>query len=240
MDNRTEPVVPGVWRVEVGPLTNAYVIADDGHGDREGLTLVDAGGRDGGPRLVRSIRLLGLDPRAVGRVLVTHWHADHAGSAARFAASSAASTVHALSPDVDVLRRGTRPRGGEAGPLARLAGRGRRLPPTAPEAVELVDGQDLDVAGGLAVVAAPGHTHGHAAFLLRRPGVLFCGDALRTVPRLAAPSRYLHADPSSAAATLRRLADLAPRVLAPGHGRLLRDEVSERLGRLARARSRSR
>jgi glyoxylase-like metal-dependent hydrolase (beta-lactamase superfamily II) len=103
MDNRTQQLADGVWRVDVAYAVNAFVLADDGQGDAQGLTLVDTGLRSSGARLVRSIRMLGLDPRAVGRVLLTHWHADHAGSAARFADSSAAPSVHVGAEDLDVV-----------------------------------------------------------------------------------------------------------------------------------------
>lgn len=40
------------------------------------------------------------------------------------------------------------------------------------------DGDVLDVAGGLLVVHAPGHTPGHVSFLHLSSGVLITGDAL--------------------------------------------------------------
>lgn len=225
----------GVWRIDVGYLTNAYLLADDGHGDAEGLTLVDSGPPGAAPALVRSIRLLGLDPRAMRRILLTHWHVNHAGSAARFAASSAGSVVHALLPDLDVVRTGSRPSPAEAA-STRLAQRVRRIPPSLDAAVPLVDGCVLDLAdGGLEVVATPGHTAGHASFLLRGTGVLFCGDAIVTVGGLRAPP--WPATPSQQPSTLRRLATLRPALLAPGHGRLVRDRVGERLAALVDRRS---
>lgn len=234
MDNRTEPVTDGVWRIEVGFSTNAYLLADDGHGDDGGLTLIDVGGTDGGPQLVRSIRLLGLDPRAVQRVLLTHWHAHHAGSAARFAESSAASVVYALEPDLEVVRTGMRPPVAELGVVARMRTRARRTPAAVPDARALEDGERLDVAGGLEVLATAGHTRGHAAFALADAGILFCGDELTTMPRLARLPGHTAAPEKGMTPALERLATAAPEVLAPGHGRLLRRDVTARLERLAR------
>ena len=38
MDNRTEQVADGVWRVEVAFYVNAFVLANDGHGRFEDVT----------------------------------------------------------------------------------------------------------------------------------------------------------------------------------------------------------
>jgi glyoxylase-like metal-dependent hydrolase (beta-lactamase superfamily II) len=60
---------------------NVYLI-DGGDGE---LALVDAGAGDGAGNtdtLLRSIAADGYDPARIGRLLVTHYHADHAGGAA--------------------------------------------------------------------------------------------------------------------------------------------------------------
>jgi glyoxylase-like metal-dependent hydrolase (beta-lactamase superfamily II) len=240
MDNRTEPLADGVWRIEVGYLTNAFVLADDGRGDAEGLTLVDTGWRSSGPRLVRSIRMLGLDPRAVRRVLLTHWHTDHAGSAARFARSSAAPDVLVGEDDLDVVA-GRVPHPHRTVPAGwtsaggRLLGRLGLLRPAeaVPDAGPLVAGDVLDVAGGLEVVPAPGHTPGHTAFWLPEHGLLLGGDAVfntwMTWRGPAMTCSRLPAVPD----TLRRLAALDPAVLAVAHGPPLERGVRARLEHLA-------
>jgi glyoxylase-like metal-dependent hydrolase (beta-lactamase superfamily II) len=82
-------------------------------------------------------------------------------------------------------------------------------------------------------VATPGHTPGHVAYLRRRDGVLLAGDAALTVDlnslggvlcghrRVAGPPRYTTWDWPAARRSLGVLAELEPRVLAPGHGRPL-------------------
>jgi glyoxylase-like metal-dependent hydrolase (beta-lactamase superfamily II) len=252
VDNRTEQLADGVWRVEVAYATNAFVLADDGIGDAEGLTVVDTGWRSGGPRLVRSIRMLGLDPRAVGRVLLTHWHVDHAGSAAAFARSSAGPTghgasVHAGVEDLDVVA-GRQPRPYDAVPdgwtsvAGRLAARlGLMRPADAvPDAKPLHDGATLEVAGGLEVVHAPGHTPGHTAFWLPSRGVLLAGDAVwNTWVTWRGPSMSCSALPAIPA-TLRRLAGCGAATLAVAHGPPLRRAVRDRLEGLAEREERRR
>lgn len=239
MDNRTEQLTPGVWRVEVGYAVNAFVLADDGRGDAEGLTVVDTGWRSSGARLVRSIRMLGLDPRAVGRVLLTHWHPDHAGSAAAFARSSASPRVLVGAADLDVVT-GRVPRPYAAAP-ADATSRGGRLaarlgimgPPAAvPGAEALADGEQLPTGGGLVAVAAPGHTPGHTAFWLPAHGLLLGGDAVwNTWVAWRGPALSCSALPA-VPGTLRRLADLDPAVLAVAHGPPLQRDVRATLERL--------
>lgn len=240
MDNRTEQLADGVWRVEVAYATNAFVLADDGRGDAEGLTLVDTGWRSGGARLVRSIRMLGLDPRAVGRILLTHWHADHAGSAARFVRSSAAPDVLVGTEDLDVVA-GRVPRPHQAVPegwtsrAGRLAGRLGLVKPAepVPSAVALGDGDRLPVAGGVEVVAAPGHTPGHSAFWLPEHGVLLGGDAVwNTWVTWRGPAMTCSKLPA-VPGTLLRLAEVDPGMLAVAHGPPLTKAVGQRLRRLA-------
>ena len=237
MDNRTEQLADGVWRVEVGYYVNAYVVAADGRGDAEGLLLLDTGWRRSGRRLVRSIHHLGLDPRAVRDVLLSHWHADHAGSAARFARSSAAPTVHVGEADRPVVD-GTAP--APAGRrstthLGRLLHRGGvyRPPAPVPAPHPLVDGQHFEAGGGLQVVAAPGHTPGHCAFWLPERGVLVAGDAVWNVWFLSRGPRFSCSALPARRATLRRLAGFDAGVLALGHGPPLADRAQRRLATLA-------
>jgi len=233
VDNRTEQLADGVWRVEVITYVNTYVLANDGLGDGAGLTVVDTGTASGGPRLVRSVRMLGLDPRAIRDVLLTHWHPDHAGSAARFAASSAGTRVWAGQADLAVVR-GTAPppAPSDATRLGRLGARvlGRRAAP-APGARELAADEVRDVAGGLRVVASAGHTPGHLAFLLPARGVLLAGDALFNVGRLAQP-RFMYRSLAEQRATVARLAALDYDVLAVGHGPPVTQGAQARVARL--------
>ncbi|MGH8885419.1 MAG: MBL fold metallo-hydrolase [Egibacteraceae bacterium] len=227
MDNRTEQLADGVWRVEVGFYINTFVLANDGHGDGDGLTLIDTGRRRDGPRLVRSVRMLGLDPRGIGAVLLTHCHPDHAGSAARFATSSASSQVWVGERDLATVH-GKAPQPPMPLPvrlLARIMGDVRPVP----EARPLVDGTELAPAGGVRTVAAPGHTPGHCAFLLPERGVLLAGDAVWNVWFLSRGPRFLCSETPAVPATLRRLAALEFDTLAMAHGPPVTTRARDRL-----------
>lgn len=223
MDNHTEQVADGLWRIEVGYYTNVFLLARDGRSDADGLALVDTGWRRSGPRLVRSIRMLGLDPRAVEDVLLSHWHPDHAGSAARLARSSAAPAVHAAAGDLAVVRGADRrpARGLPSGAITALGRAYARLfgpPAPVPDAAPLAGGQTFELCGGLRVIDAPGHTPGHCAFHLPRRGVLLSADAVWNVWRLRSSPRLACSLLPAQSATLRRLAQEDFDVLAPAHG----------------------
>lgn len=239
MDNRTEQLADGVWRAEIGYYVNAFVLANDGRGDGGGLTLVDTGRAPHGARLVRSVRMLGLDPRTITDVLLTHWHRNHAGSAAAFHRSSAAPRVRVGLRDLPILRGDVEP--ADALPPGGASAAGRRLtragligrPAPVPQAESISGGDRLEVAGGLDVVEAPGHTPGGCAFLLPERGVLLAGDAACNVWFLSRGPRLVCSKVPSVPATLRYLAGLDFGVLAVGHGPPVIARARERLAGLA-------
>ena len=67
----------GVYRLESTGFVNAYLIA----GERD-LTLVDAGPARRLPGLIDELKANGYSFNDVGRVVLTHAHADHAGGVA--------------------------------------------------------------------------------------------------------------------------------------------------------------
>lgn len=232
MDNHTEQLAPDVWRVEVAPFTNAFVLADEAGR----LTLVDTGTRRSGPRLVRSIRLLGFAPTAIDHIVLTHWHADHTGSAARFATSSAAPDVLIGAGDLAAIQgRDPRPQAhaADASRTARLLGRWASPGPAVPDAHPLDDGEVLPTAGGAVVLATPGHTPGHVSLHLPDRGVLLAGDAVLNVLALTRGFGPFRSARSQEAETLRRLSVLDFDVLAAGHGPPITKGARSRLQHLA-------
>jgi glyoxylase-like metal-dependent hydrolase (beta-lactamase superfamily II) len=87
-----------------------------------------------------------------------------------------------------------------------------------------------DRIGSLEVVASPGHTPGHVAFLDTRNGTLVAGDAYSTLGGVETPARANPRFPlvymatwhrPTALASARALRALDPTRLAPGHGRVV-------------------
>ena len=118
------------------------------------------------------------------------------------------------------------------------------------------DGGGVPVPAGCGAwrwVATPGHTRGHVSLWRASDRTLLSGDAVITTaqesayaaatqePELHGPPRYFTPDWPAAAASARRLADLEPETLVPGHGRALAGgpmrsalrELADRFGEVA-------
>ena len=210
-----EQLLDTVWRVGGAGLTHdldchCYLIRDD---DGGGI-LVDTGtGLAAGAWLAAVAEV--CDPHRLTGVVVTHYHADHAGGAA--AAHASGLTVFGSPETAAALETADEVRTSLG--VARTAGvypSDYRLSPAPvrPVAGRLVAGR-LDVE----IVAAPGHCDGHVVVLARTAGrtVLFSGDCLFAGGRVSLQALHdcrldRYAD---------TVIDLAGRdidALLPGHG----------------------
>jgi glyoxylase-like metal-dependent hydrolase (beta-lactamase superfamily II) len=74
------------------------------------------------------------------------------------------------------------------------------------------------------VVHAPGHAPGEVIFFRDSDRVAICGDVVRNISyltlrtRLAEPPEELTPDPAENRRSIRRLAELEPALILPGHG----------------------
>jgi glyoxylase-like metal-dependent hydrolase (beta-lactamase superfamily II) len=73
-------LIPGLHFLRF-PIGHAYLWQDPG-----GLTLIDTSVPGSAPLIATAIRGIGHEPAGLRRLLLTHFHADHAGSAAEIAA----------------------------------------------------------------------------------------------------------------------------------------------------------
>ena len=97
------------------------------------------------------------------------------------------------------------------------------------------------------VLHTPGHTPGHVSFFRRADRVLLVGDAFCTTKpesffdaaiaqaaELHGPPAYFTSDWNEALRSIRRLAELNPEIIAPGHGRPLSGgEIAEKVSAFA-------
>ncbi|MET9433316.1 MBL fold metallo-hydrolase [Streptomyces sp. NPDC006551] len=186
--------------------------------DGEESTLIDAGWAGSADEMEAALREAGLDPARLRRIVLTHCHRDHVGSAGELADRYGAEILaHRL--DAPVIR-------GEA-PIPEpvlldwevpLYEHGLTVPEAPPTRVdrELEDGDVLDFGGGAVVVHTPGHTDGSLAVHVPRHGVLFTGDTVASVRGVS--FGVFHVDRERAMASMRRLAELRPSVICCGHG----------------------
>lgn len=194
---------------------NCYLVGED-----DGLTLVDTGLSGSAPAILESARALNAPIR---RIVLTHVHMDHAGSL---------DALYATLPDAEVVVSVRE---------ARLLARDFTLDPSEPQ-VKVRGGYPVcttrptrtvtpgERIGSLEVIAAPGHTPGHVAFLDTRDGTLIAGDALSTrfgiavagVSKLLFPFVAMGTwHKPTALETVKALRALDPARLAVGHGPVL-------------------
>jgi glyoxylase-like metal-dependent hydrolase (beta-lactamase superfamily II) len=200
-------VARGVHRVDGTRVGNAYLVEL-----KDGLLLVDTGLSGNGRRILAAVRELGRAPEDLQMIVLTHWHPDHAGSAAAVRAHTGARlAIHER--DAEILAGRERPAKG-ALPMAiidRLFGIGSVEPD-----VLLHRGDRI---GGLEVIEAPGHTAG-SIVLRRDDGVGFTGDAQLggRHGEIVAPDRRLALDPTAALRSFFSIQMLSLARLLPGHG----------------------
>jgi glyoxylase-like metal-dependent hydrolase (beta-lactamase superfamily II) len=209
---------------------NVYLLEDEGGG----VTLFDAGIRAMTRALVVAAGSLG----GINRVVLGHAHADHRGAAPGLGVPVLVHPDDRADAEADA--------GMHYYDLARLR------PPARwayPSLLRMWDGGPVAIAGtvsegdevsGFRVVHTPGHTPGQIALFREHDGVALTSDcfytldvetSLKTPPRLPHPA--FTPDLELARASLRKLAALDPRLAAPGHGDVLREDVRAQLERAA-------
>ena len=192
-------------------MVNAYLVED---------VLVDAGTPAARKRITRQ-----LDGRTIAAHVVTHAHPDHFGSS-HAVCERYDVPLWAGAKDAEAIGTATPvPAPGLIGSLLART----KMPPPHPVARGLAEGDEV---AGFTVLDAPGHSPGHIALWRDHDGVLICGDVFFNVLRPAPPPRFLTHDVERNRESMRRLAELRPKLVLFGHGRPLRDP--DRLRRLVR------
>jgi glyoxylase-like metal-dependent hydrolase (beta-lactamase superfamily II) len=212
-------VTPQLTQLTKFGLMNAYLVREE-----DGFTLVDTT-MSAGDDLIAAAADAGAPIR---RIALTHAHADHVGSVDQLRAKLGAEVPVLLSePDTQLLA-------GESvdfGP----GGTKRGSYPKLSTSIDTVLAPG-DMVGSLRVVASPGHTPGHVAFLDTRDNSLIAGDAFSSVGGLAVPSRphwrfplpwFATGNRPQALESARSLRALEPTVLALGHGPALADPAAK-------------
>jgi glyoxylase-like metal-dependent hydrolase (beta-lactamase superfamily II) len=224
-------VLPGVYQIGMG-YVNAFLIAGD-----DGLALVDSGLAGKKDTILSAVAGAGRQPADLKHILITHHHVDHMGSlAAVKEATGAKCYVHPA--DVPIVRgEQPQPHANPRGLLAKLTApvlvlMERDAPPAEVD-VEVSDGEELPIGGGIRAVHTPGHTPGHVSFLLPSKKTLFVGDAAGNFLRLGMPIDMFTIDPDQAKESIRKLAALEFEVACFGHGRVLKGEANLKFRRLA-------
>jgi glyoxylase-like metal-dependent hydrolase (beta-lactamase superfamily II) len=206
-------IAPGVWRLKEfpAPTVNVYLAGD---------VLIDAGRRWDRRRIFAEI-----EGREISMLALTHAHPDHQGVAKDIRkARGVPLACHA--DDVEAMEgRRTMQEAAPGNPYNRLIKRIWQGPPCEVDRV-LEEGDEV---AGFRVLHAPGHARGEVIFFRDSDRVAICGDVIRNMsyatgrPMIAEPPEIFTYDPAENRRSIRKLADLNPSLILPGHGPALAD-----------------
>jgi glyoxylase-like metal-dependent hydrolase (beta-lactamase superfamily II) len=220
---KTTPVTENLIQLTRLHLVNAFLVRED-----DGFTLVDTTLGRGADVLIAAARAAGAPIR---RIALTHGHGDHVGSLDALK-DRLGDEVEVLMPELDerILAGETQGKFPGSWPTVRT------------RADRRIAGGDR--VGSLEVVATPGHTPGHVAFLDTRDRAVIAGDTFTAYGRVMPSDRIRLPFPLAAFATwdgeqvltsARTVRDLAPSVMVVGHGPVVRDPAAQIDKALARA-----
>jgi hydroxyacylglutathione hydrolase len=201
-------LAPGVWRLKQfpAPSINIYLAGD---------VLIDAGTRWDRRRVFAEI-----EGHELSLLALTHVHPDHQG-VAKDVCEARGIPLACHADDVDAME-GRRPvqEAAPTNPYNRIIKRIWQGPPYKVGRI-LKEGDEV---ADFRVVHASGHARGEVIFFRDSDRVAICGDVIRNMsyatgrPMLAEPPVIFTYDPTENRRSIRKLADLEPSLILPGHG----------------------
>lgn len=221
-------IIDGAYLIGFGGV-NA-VLLDDG---RE-LTLIDAGPPGKAGTVWKALKRIGRQSWDLKHLVLTHAHADHIGGAAAIVRESGART-YMTAIDAPIAESGGpfRPMSPAPGLFNRLGYRLAWKPSQTVEPVRIdrtVSGGDvLPLAGGLRVIATPGHCAGQVALLWKTDKLLIAGDVATNILGLGDPLGF--EDEAEGRRSQRRIAGLRFDAIAFGHGQPIKAAASDQVRR---------
>jgi hydroxyacylglutathione hydrolase len=206
-------LAPGVSRLKQfpGPTVNCYLVDD---------VLIDAGTRWDRGRIMSEI-----EGRELTLLALTHVHPDHQG-VAKDVCEKRGIPLACHVDDVDAME-GRRPvqEAATDNLINRAIARVWQGPPHTVDRVL----QEGDEVAGFRVIHAPGHARGEVIFFRDSDRVAICGDVIRNMsyatglPGIKEPPTIFTYDPAENRRSIRKLADLNPVLIVPGHGPAVTD-----------------
>lgn len=199
-------------------MTSAFIIRD------EETILVDSGYPGSEDTILEKLREIGGSPEDVRLIVLTHGHADHAGSAAALREKTGAKVaVHRQ--DADKVREGRQGKLCPTGITGRILGvffgmeATSRYPALEPDILidESLELEDYGVRGR--VIHTPGHSPGCVSIILKS-GDAVAGDLIfPSIPSEKPSLPFWADDPAEARRSIKKLVDVTSGKIYIAHGK---------------------
>ena len=222
-------LTPSLYRLRIpggqAHLLNSYLWLEP-----DGVTLIDTGWPGSAGLIAEALAALGMRRLHVKRIVLTHFHEDHCGSAAEIA-DWADIEVVAGAGDASYVR------GDEPGPLPVLTDREREIRPDLDASPHgpacrvdraVRDGDVLDFAGGTRVIGVPGHTPGSIALYLPVADAVLTGDTVAEFHGQVILGVF-NTDRQAAVESLARIAATGAQIAGFGHGEAVLTDAAARI-----------
>jgi glyoxylase-like metal-dependent hydrolase (beta-lactamase superfamily II) len=227
-------VAPGVWGMK-DTFVNLYMVVNPFEGN---WVLIDAGLKWSAPKIRKMAKQLFGENSRPSAIILTHGHFDHIGSVEALADEwDVPVYCHYLEMPYITGKSSYPPPDSTVGGglMASMAWMYPKSPINIWSRATVLPG-DGRIPGlpEWRYIHTPGHTPGHVSLYRERDGVLIAGDAFVTTKqesminsiflskkKLHGPPAYFTPDWLAAEKSVKKLADLAPEVVATGHGKVM-------------------
>jgi glyoxylase-like metal-dependent hydrolase (beta-lactamase superfamily II) len=216
MNNRMKRISSNIYQISLG-WVNVFVIEDNG------LTLIDTGTKGSTGKIFSAIKNGGKNPYDIKRIILTHAHPDHSGSAEEMKRMLRVP-VMAHREDAQIMRYGIAFRkevcltpGLKNWLIYELAIKraGINIEPVAIDE-QLNDRDLLPLLGGVRIIHTPGHSKGHISLLAENEEVLIAGDLLSNRTRLGLS--VIYENMAEGISSILKVTDLDFDKMVFGHG----------------------
>ena len=224
-----QQISSNIYQVSLGAV-NTFIIEDNG------LTLIDTGNVNSADKIFAAIKKGGKDPNDIKRIILTHCHPDHSGSAAEIK-RRLNIPVFAHNEDALLMEKGI----GTRKPMYLSPGFINLIVYSlfikkAPDTIEalktdelLKDNDVIPVAGGLEVIHTPGHCAGHIALLVKNEGVLIAGDVCAHAAGLGIST--INEDTDLSIKSILKAASFSFDKAVFGHGGQLKNDANKKMNK---------
>lgn len=222
-----QQITENIYQISLGAV-NAFIV------DGNGLTLIDTGYKGSTEKIFTAIKRAGRDPGEIKRVILTHCHPDHTGSAANIK-KILSVPVFAHHEDAELIEQGI---GGRT-PMHLSPGiinwlifnlfikrNGSAIEPVHIDE-RLTENDVIPVAGGIQVIHTPGHSAGHICLLIKSEGVLIAGDICANIAGLGFSTVYEDRELGVKSILKAATHDFSKAVF--GHGNVVKEKANGKL-----------